>query len=338
VSAGSRARSESRANARHAHAATDLHQTEQDDAGFEVLPDSEPAAPASWSDRPNEPAASWMVSSAPDPATSVPTRCAWTNSFVSAGLRVQGEDAELEMPGPFFDKSTWLYPWLHPNWIHWLGLSFMTELASCMIAGAGFIFAIVVYFGLFGSIFTVASMVMGCLALSAFIATTFVRVIEQTANGVNRLERLPGLAWWETLPPFFRTVGAAGLTLLIVWAICYSVRGFVPWYDPRLLLLNAAIGYVLFPVLLLANLVEQSWLPLFSLWPTVSRVFRCGGHFVLFLMLSGMATAILVIVLVLLVLVHFALGLIAAGPLIAAWLLYYAHWLGRLARQLMALD
>jgi hypothetical protein len=308
---------------------------QQSGGGYAVPPEPPPAAaPAQL--RPAQPPI-W----APASGASQPTkgRARAQTVLPTAPLEFEVAPEEPELPGPFFDVATLLYPWLHPTWICWLGLSFMTALAAAAIFCTMFFFVIIMSFGAFVSLFTFAAMVTVCLGLASYIATTFVWVVEQSANGDNRLQRLPGYVWYEILPPAFRTAGAAAGAIGLAVGTTYLLRQWLgEWYAPQVLLLDMVLVFLLFPITMISNSVAQSFLPIYSLFPTLFRLVKCCGHFLLFLFMAGLGAAGVTLGLIVLFALHVAAGLVAAGPVVAAWVMFYGHWLGRLARQLSAAD
>jgi hypothetical protein len=246
---------------------------------------------------------------------------------------------DSEFPGPFIDRSGLLYPWLHPTWMCWIGLAFMTELTACVVAGTTFFFLVAMSFGAFVSLFTFASMVVVCVGLSAYLATTFVMILEGTANGDNRLHRLPGYVRYEILGPFFRVVGADLCAIGVACSVTYVCRDWLgPWYDPRAFIVNELISFVLFPIFMITNSADQSFLPIGSLFATLRRLAFRAGHFLLFIVVSGVAWIAINAAIIALLLWHIAAGLAVAGALLATWIMYYGHWMGRLTREIAAVD
>jgi hypothetical protein len=276
----------------------------------------------------------------PEPRQAPKGRATAKSVLLSASLKKSDESVEPEdFPGPFLDRSAFLYAWLHPTWACWLGLAVMTELTLCAVGCTAFFFTIIMTFGAFVSLFTFASMVMVCVGLGSYVLATFETVLEQTANGGNRLQRLPGYVWYELLPSLSRVFGAAACSVGIAVGITYSCRETIgAWYTPQSLILNDIIAFFLFPIFMISNSVEQSFLPIWALFSTLPRLIRCGGYFLVFLIVSGIVWAMINALIVALLFWHFAAALAAAGPLLAMWLLYYGHWLGRVVRQMMALD
>jgi hypothetical protein len=248
-----------------------------------------------------------------------------------------------EFPGPFLDRSAILFPWLYPTWACWIGLAFMTELTVCAIGATAFFFFVIMSGMAFVSLFTFASMMTVCVGLASYVLATFESVVEQTAHGDNRLRRLPGYVWYELLPSLKRVFGAAASAVGFSIGITYlCLKWFTVSYEPLvvilMLILNNVVVFVAFPVFMISNSVEQSFLPIWGLFATLPRLLRCVGYFLIFLLVSGIAWTGIVVLILLLSAVHMSLGVLAAGPLLSIWLLYYAHWLGRVVRQMMALD
>jgi hypothetical protein len=244
-----------------------------------------------------------------------------------------------DFPGPFLDRSALLFPWLYPTWACGIGLAIMTELTVCAIGATAFFLFVIMSGMAFGSLFTFASMVMVCVGLTSYVFATFEMVLEQTAHGDNRLRRLPGYVWYELLPPLKRVFGASASALAIAVAITYSCRQWLgEWYDWPVLIVTDLISFVLFPIFMISNSVEQSFLPIWGLFATLTRLARCFIYFAIFLVVAGVAWAAIGVALQLLSLIHVALAVVVAGPLLTIWLLYYGHWLGRVVRQMMALD
>jgi hypothetical protein len=253
-----------------------------------------------------------------------------------------GESADLlqrirktvELPGPFFKWSALVYPLLHPNWIRWLGLSFMTVLAAGAVSVSVFVAWIVIQFNLFLSIFTMSSMGLVCIALVSHVVASFVEVIEETAAGEDRLERTMDFSWWDMLPRFMQALGAAAVAAVLTYAVTYPLRRWFPWDAPELILIQSILMYQLFPILLITNLVDGSWFPLKSLPATLRRLAACVGYLFAFWMITIPVALAVDAALTVSFRFHIAAGIFAAGPLLAAWLQFYGHWLGRLARQL----
>jgi hypothetical protein len=279
--------------------------------------------------------------------TWVPTRgrephAAGSNKSARRSRAGAGDSADLlqrirkpvELPGPFFKWSALIYPLLHPNWIRWLGLSFMTVLATGAISVTLFVSWIVLRFGAFLSIFAIASMALVCLALVSHVVSSFVEVIEETAAGEDRLERTMDFSWWDMLPRFMQALGAAAIAAALTFGVTYPLRRWFPWDAPELMLIQSILMYQLFPILLITNLVDGSWFPFKSLPATLRRLAACVGYLVAFWAITVPVAVAIDAALTLSFQYHLVAGIFAAGPLIAAWLLYYGHWLGRLARQL----
>jgi hypothetical protein len=242
----------------------------------------------------------------------------------------------LDWPGPFFTWSALVYPLVYPTWMRWLGLSVITGLAAAMVATTLFVISIIATFGAFASIFAIGGMAMGCLALVSYVIATFVMVVEQSANGEDRLSRLPDLSWWDVLPPFMSTLGAVATAAFVTCVVTLPLQHWFLPYELPLLAIRGLIAFKLFPILLIANLVDGSWLPFHTLGVTLGRLASCAGWFALFLLLALTGTVAAVAALVALLDCNLIAGLAALGPIAAAWLLYYGHWLGRLTRRLLA--
>jgi hypothetical protein len=239
-------------------------------------------------------------------------------------------------PGRFLEVSALLYPWRPPTLWYWMGLSFMTALAGGLIAATTIVMGIVIAFGLVGSIFTMAAMGLACLGVSGYVLATFTKVVEDTAEGEDRLHEVPGIAWHETFPPFLQTMGAALLSGGLAFGFTYPMRDWMPWYDLRLLGAMAAIAYHLFPVFLLTNLADGSFVPLLSLPAVIARLIQLALTVALFFALSYVGLLVIGGALLGLSALHPVAGIAAAGPLVAAWLMYYGHWLGRLGRRIVS--
>ena len=239
-----------------------------------------------------------------------------------------GPGQQADEPVRFFRWSSLVYPLLHPTWVRWIVLSFVTALAAGMIA--------LTAKGFSEGLGPLKALVTVCLALSAYLAASFVEIIEQTAHGSDRLNHLPGFAWLEILRPFAQTAGAAVIAALAAYGLSYPLRGYLT--DTQLHLIRAISVFQLFPILLMSNLADQRWLPIASLPTTLNRFSCCAGSFVLFLIVSAVTTVVTVAPLLLLTAWDFGAGLAASGPLLSTWFMLYGHWLGRLARQLMRIE
>ncbi len=292
--------------------------------------------PQFWSDEP--------AATAPTAGTWVPTRGRsqpttpyyQSNPRSAPTVRVGPIDADstIDWPGPFFTFAALLYPWVHPNWIRWLGLTAATYAAVAMIAGSLFVLWVIMRFGAFVSLLATGPMAMACLATVSYVVGSFVVVVEDTAHGEDRLNRLVELSWWETLPRLLRTLGAIAATALAAYVVTYPLRR---WFEPRgwqLVTIQGVFGHHVFPILLITNLADCSWVPIWSLWKTISRLVRCVGHFAAFLALTTPAMIACSVTLTTLATVSVWVQFAAAGPVISAGLMFYGHWLGRLIRQM----
>jgi len=244
----------------------------------------------------------------------------------------------VELPGPFFKWSALVYPWLHPNWVRWLGLSFMTSLAVGAISVTLFDTWIVIRFWALLSIFAVGSMSLVCTALVSYVIASFVSVIEETASGEDRLEGMIDLSWWDMLPAFMQAIGAGAVSAAVTFGLTYPLRRWFPWDAPALILTQAIILFQIFPVLLLTNLVDGSWVPFKSLPATLRRMATCVVYLVAFWVITAPVVVTAAIGLAEFFRVHVSAGIAAAGPIGAAAMMFYGHWLGRLARQLSDVD
>ncbi len=240
----------------------------------------------------------------------------------------------VELPGPFFKWSALIYPFLHPNWIRWLALSFMTTLAVGAVAVTLFVAWIVIRLGAFLAIFAISSMALVCLAFVSHVVASFVEVIEETAAGEDRLERTGDFSWWDMLPRFMQALGAAVVTAVVTYGVTYPLRRWFPWDAPELILIQSIVMYQLFPILLITNLVDGSWFPFKSLLATLRRLAVCVGCLMAFWFITAPVAVGVEYALNVLFHFHIAAGIAATGPLGATWLMFYGHWLGRLARQL----
>lgn len=253
-----------------------------------------------------------------------------------ADLLVRVQRHRVELPGPFITLQALFYVFLYPTWVRWLGLSFMTSVSASVVAVTIFVSWIVIRFQLYLSVFAIAAMAMVDLAVTSYVIACFVEVIEETASGEDRLEQLVDMSWWEILPRFLRVAGAASVTGAVVWIVASALGHWFPWNDPVSLLLDFAIAYQLFPIVLITNLVDSSILPIWSLPATLRRLAVCVGYFGGFQSIVLAPTLATVAAIAALRHWHIAILLIVSGPIIAAWLLFYGHWLGRLSRQLSA--
>ena len=274
------------------------------------------------------------------PGGSPTSRPTGTRTFADKVLLEERERRRptVELPGRFFKFSALFYPWLHPNWIRWLGLTFMTWLAVCMVAGSLFVLRIILEYGAFVSLFTVPTMAVGCLALVGFVFASFITVVEETAQGEDRLQRLAELNWWETLPRLMRTLGAFAVTTLATFGLTYPLRRWLVPGSIEMQLIQSLVEQQLFAIFLITNLVDNSWIPFTSLWATLKRLAACVDCFAVFLLLTVPPTIGLHVLLARLDDWHVWAAIAAAGPLGAAWFMFYGHWLGRLVRQLSAVD
>lgn len=253
-------------------------------------------------------------------------------------VAVESDPATDPPTEPFFCLGALLYPWIGSNWVRWLGLTMVVYLATLCVGVSLFVGRIVVRFGAFLSVFAVGGMVMACLALVAFIAAAFVRVIEESAAGSNRIDRLPDMGWDETLGPFFRTLSPLLIAAGVSVAFSLPFRRWMPLDDSRMLVIQAAFGYPVFPVLLVATLVAQSVFPFGELAATLARLSRCLGEFVGMLAVTGCVAVGLGFGLLAILGSNWVLAAAAAPPILAAWTMFYGHWIGRLCRAMTAVD
>ena len=327
--------------------------TTSHDGAYTLATDSQPRPEASWNKEQNVGPETWSPSQ-----TTLLSSQAHNHPELVASPRTQSHSDECvdadEFPGPFIDRSGLLYAWLYPTWVCWLGLTFMAEVSVWAFACTAMFFVVAMVSGAFGSLFTFGAMMTGCLGLASYLATTFICVLEGTANGDNRLHRLPGYVWYDILGPFLRTACAAAAAYAVSFCVTYGCRHWLgpwndprSWYDPQVLFLNDLIAVLFFPIFMITNSIDQSFIPVYSLFSTLRRLGKCFGHFFLFLLISGGVWAAMSGVFWTVVrrvpdgelpIGQIAAALTIAGPILSTWLLYYGHWLGRLARQLSAVD
>ena len=321
---------------------------EADDAGYEVVLDPEPAAVANAATSSSAPAPVWTPSEATTLARSRHIRAHTIpagSSYGTADVAVAAED----FPGPFIDRSALLFPFLHPTWACWIGLSFVTALAIAAVGVALFFLTVIMITLSFVSLFTFANMVIACVALVGYVITTIENVFEETAHGGNRLARLPGLSFADNLPSFFRMAGALLSTIAAAGSLVYFLRNHLgPWETEEwavnpivvleLMLIFDVVAWALFPIFVISNSVEQSFWPIWALHTTVLRLVKCAGYYAVFLIVSAVAGIAINLLLSVLSLIHLSVSLVAVGPLWAMYLLYYSHWLGRVVRQMTAQD
>ena len=309
---------------------------DEEDGGDQYRISSEASSDAG---QPVEASSGTWVSHVPIPASSAGTEGPSTGGGRrrNASATASESAGSVDLPGPFFAWSALVYPLIAPNWMRWLGLSLVTTLTTLVVAGVVFIVLVLAKFGVL-SFFAVATAATGCLALVSYVVACFVTVVEETANGEDRLYRLPGMSWWETLPPFLRAAGAAGVAVAVAYGVTYPLRRWLLWPDDWVAVIRAIVVFQLFPILLITNLVDQSVLPISSLFTTLGRLAGRAGHFAVFLLLTATATVGTAAGLEALYDLGIGATLAGSGPLIAAWLMFYGHWLGRLVRQLSVED
>jgi hypothetical protein len=321
---------------------------ETDDPGYEIVSDSEPAPLPTPTGSPAAPVSGWVPAQAVTRAKSKRKKAHAApqgSSYGTADVAVAAED----FPGPFIDISAIFYPFLHPTWACWIGLSFVTALALAAVGISLFFLAVIMTFGAFASAFTFASMVIGCVALVGYVITAIENVFEETANGGNRLARLPGLSFADNLPSFLRGAGALLSTIAVAGGLVYLVRNHLGQWETdewavnpivilEMMLIFDVVAWALFPIFVISNSVEQSFLPIWALHTTVRRIVRCAGYYAIFLIVSAATWIAINLLLAVLSLIHISVFLVAVGPLLAMYLMYYAHWLGRVARQMIAAD
>jgi hypothetical protein len=257
-----------------------------------------------------------------------------TKGHGSSNLLARVRRETVELPGPFFTWSALFYPFCYPTCVRWLGLSVVSSLAAGVFTVTLFVSWIVIRFQLFLSVFAIASMTMVNLALVSYVVACFVEVIEETASGEDRLEQLVDMSWWEMLPRFFRVAGAGAAAGLLTWVFTLPLQFWFSNNEHVAPLVQSVVALQIFPILLLTNLVDGTLIPLWSLPGTLRRLASCVTHFAAFQSVATLATVAVLVAFNMMRSWHIAASLAVSGPIIAAWLLFYGHWLGRLARQL----
>jgi hypothetical protein len=310
---------------------------EESGGEYGVIPDTESAEGKRKRGTAASAGGTWVPTrgKSPESGRSVPRSCAISGRSPDLLERIR---KPVELPGPFFKMSALVYPWLHPNWVRWLGLSFMTSLAVGAISVTLFVAWIVIRSWALLSIFAVGSMSLVCAALVSYVIASFVNVIEETASGEDRLEGMIDLSWWDMLPAFLQALGAGVVTSAVTIGVTYPLRWWFPWDAQALILTQAIIMFQLFPILLITNLVDSSWFPFKSLPATMRRLAACVGTLVAFWVITAPVIVAAVVALSEFFRIHVGAGVAAAGPIGAAALMFYGHWLGRLARQLSDVD
>jgi hypothetical protein len=256
------------------------------------------------------------------------------SSGAASDLLDRIQTREVDLPGPFFSWSAFLYIFLYPTWARWLGLSLVCFMSAGVLGVTLFVSWIVIRFQLFLSVFAISAMAMLNLALISYVVACFVEVIEETAAGEDRLQQLVDMSWWDILPRFFRVIGAAAVAIAIAWALTAPLKYFLPGNSAELRITRLACWLQLFPVLLIANLVDSTVIPFRSLVGTLRRLAAKVGCFAAFQTFALLLSVLALVTLAASYKYHWVAGWLVAGPFMAAWTLYYGHWLGRLCRQL----
>jgi hypothetical protein len=146
------------------------------------------------------------------------------------------------------------------------------------------------------------------------------------------------MTWWEILPRFFRVAGAAIGATVITWLLVAPMRAILSAHELALQLASGMIWLQIFPIFLITNLVDSTFFPVRSLFGTVRRLAARVGNFAAFQTFAMLLTGLVLIAVEAMRGWHWAAVVTVAGPLAAAWLLYYGHWIGRLCRHLADVD
>jgi hypothetical protein len=187
----------------------------------------------------------------------------------------------------------------------------------------------------FIGIISFGSVVLVAVALFSYALHTLVEIVQQTACGSDRLERLPGFDWAELIPSALSVMCAAGSALLIGFLGTYWCYAIVGLNEVAAAAVTVAAFLLLFPVFFLANLAEGTILPFAGLAVTVRALLRHAGSWLAVLLAGGSVACAAAALLHGLYAINPWLGHLSQGPVGITALMIYGHLLGRLARRMM---
>lgn len=264
---------------------------------------------------------------APRPAPSITSHVSTVYSPTPSRRRRAGSGDDSR---PFLSAAAVLYPWLYPNCFYWVCLSLLSCLCMAIVALSFFTIGLLPFW--------LASALMAWLAVAGYIVAAFERIIEQTAYGEDRMQGLPEIGWGEVLPPFLRAFGAMCCAIAVPVAVSYLICRWLPVPGFVMVLPGAVVAYFLFPLLLITNLIDESYIPLKSVPDVLVRASKRLGYFALFLAIIGWLSIVLAGVVGLVFYWNIVAGVFSIGPAATTWLMYYGHLLGRLGEKLMDLE
>jgi len=260
----------------------------------------------------------------------------------AAGGRAGWARRDLRRPAAFAPSTApvltiraLLYPWATGNWAPWLGLALMYMAGVLLLRWAIVITIMLARLLGFIGVLTFGSVVLVSFALFCYAAHVFVEVVQQTACGSDRLERLPGFDWYELLPSGLTVFFAAGCALVPASLFTYWCYATLRLSDLAATLLAAAAMLVLFPLFFLASMAGGSVLPLAGLGVTVRAIVRQAGAALAVLLASASVASAAIAAIYGAYAASRWLGHLSLGPIMITAMMIYGHLLGRLARRMM---
>ncbi len=237
---------------------------------------------------------------------------------------------------PVLTFAALIYPWQHPTWASWLGLAVMYSIG--MVALHWLLIASIMLARIIGFIGVISfgSVVLVAVVLLFYALHVFVEIVQQTAYGSDRLERLPAFDWVVLIPSALSVMCAAGLALLMGWLGGYWCHASVGLNELAVAAVMVVTFLLLFPLFFLANMAEGTILPFAGLLVALRALVQHAGSW-LAVLLAGCSVACAAGALLRgLYAVNPWLGHLSQGPVAVTALMIYGHLLGRLARRMMA--
>lgn len=257
--------------------------------------------------------------------------------FVTGVFDAQAE-IRTEPPPPIprwtFISGVFGLPWRENVRTRWVYLSFgfwvtgfFAGLVLWLALGMGF------YYGV---PFFALPLIWVTLWTVSFAGTSFLTIVEDTANGNDRIEHWNEGSWkdWaaDALAPLFLAALTAGVAACVGQAAVFAAGTVAYWP------VFGVTCWLVFPFVLLSSMQQDSvWAP-FSFALLKSMAVKAGIWLAYYAMAAAVAVAYLVLVAGALAAGGLLLALIVFAPLLAAAFFIEARLLGRLAWRVLIFD
>ncbi|MBX9789340.1 MAG: hypothetical protein K2Y37_10535 [Pirellulales bacterium] len=239
----------------------------------------------------------------------------------------------IEVPEPprwTFFSGVFGFPWSRGMVARWAGISLGLLVVGCI---AAILLGMVGANGL-GRETVLATGAWGLLIFFALLwslsyaSGLMLVIVRETAEGADTLDESPDIDWRNWIFPLVYLLEISAQAVALGWGVRWLLKlGFSDW--PAGAIGLGVTTFLTLPVLLLSALESGSALLPFS-GPILRSLARLSWAWLLFYGLTAALMTPIAGALALAITPYYWWGCLAAGPLVAAYLLLYARLLGRL--------